>query len=76
MEVGQLQPQYTNVFDFSAYPNVQRWLTAMQEVEGHDDVHVVLKELGDISQAAPDMDQIRSANIKALQRLKLKVSQL
>ena len=76
VEVGQLQPQYTNVFDFSAYPNVQRWLTAMQEVEGHDDVHVVLKELGDISQAAPDMDQIRSANIKALQRLKLKVSQL
>ena len=76
VEVGQLQPQYTNVFDFSAYPNVQRWLTAMQQVEGHDDVHVVLKELGDISQAAPDMDQIRSANIKALQRLKLKVSQL
>tara|TARA_B110000305_G_C19450733_1_gene647767 strand:+ start:90 stop:980 length:891 start_codon:yes stop_codon:yes gene_type:complete len=76
VEIGQLQPQYTNVFDFSPYPFVQRWLTTMQQVAGHDVVHVVLAELGDISQAAPEMDQIRGANIKALQALKLKLSQL
>jgi hypothetical protein len=39
-------------------------------------VHVVLAELGDISQTAPDMDQIRGANIKALQALKLSLSTL
>ena len=76
VEIGQLQPQFTNVFDFSPYPNVQRWLTRMQRVAGHDAVHVVLAELGDISQAAPDMDQIRAANIKALQALKSKMSSL
>ena len=48
----------------------------MQQVAGHDAVHVVLAELGDISQAAPDMDQIRAANIKALQALKSKMSSL
>ena len=46
VEIGQLQPQFTNVFDFSPYPNVQRWLTRMQQVAGHDAVHVVLAELG------------------------------
>ena len=76
VEIGQLQGQYTNVFDFSAYPNVRRWLSTMQQVGGHDTVHVVLAELGDISQTAPDMDQIRGANIKALQALKLSLSTL
>lgn len=76
VEIGQLQPQFTNVFDFSPYRNVQRWLTRMQQVAGHDAVHVVLAELGDISQAAPDMDQIRAANIKALQALKSTMSSL
>ena len=30
----------------------------MQQVDGHDDVHVVLDVLGDISQQAPDMETI------------------
>jgi hypothetical protein len=55
---------------------VQRWLNRMQQVAGHDAVHVVLAELGDISQAAPDMDQIRAANIKALQALKFELGTL
>ena len=76
VEIGQLQGQYTNVFDFSAFPNVRRWLSTMQQVAGHDTVHVVLAELGDISQTAPDMDQIRGANIKALQALKGSLSTL
>jgi hypothetical protein len=76
VEIGQLQPQFTNVFDFSPYRNVQRWLIRMQQVAGHDAVHVVLAELGDISQAAPDMDQIRAANIKALQALKFELGTL
>ncbi len=62
-EIGQLQPDFTNIFDFSPYPNVQRWLDAMHQVPFHDEAHLVLKELGDISQEAPSMDLIRSANI-------------
>ncbi len=65
-EIGQLQPRYTNIFDFSPFPNVERWLNDMQQVPFHDDAHVVLAELGDISTEAPSMDTIRTANINAI----------
>lgn len=65
-EIGQLQQQFTNLFDFAPFPNVQRWLTQMQKVPFHDEAHVVLGELGDISQEPPSMDTIRSANINAI----------
>ncbi len=64
-EIGQLQNQFTNIFDFSPFENLQRWLNDMHQVEFHDEAHVVLSELGDISEDAPDMDTIRTANINA-----------
>ena len=70
VEIGQLRPDFTNVFDFEPFPNVSRWLDAMQEIPEHDVVHVVLQELGDISDEAPSMDAIRSANKSALRALK------
>ena len=70
-EIGQLQPRFTNLFDFSSLPNVSRWLDDMTRVEGHDAVHRVLSELGDISQEAPTMDSIRNANREALRTLKV-----
>ena len=76
VEIGQLQPQFTNVFDLSPWPNVQRWLSEMQKVEGHDDVHVVLTEMGDISVDAPDMDTIKNANKRALSVLKERLEAL
>lgn len=75
VEIGQLQPQFTNVYDFGDFPNVRRWLTTMQAVDGHDDVHVVLKVLGDISQQAPDMETIKSANKQALGALKNRLAE-
>lgn len=69
-EIGQLQPQFTNLFDYGPYPNVQRWLTDMQQVSCHDAAHVVLAEIGDISKEAPSMDTIRSANINAIGTIK------
>lgn len=65
-EIGQLQGEFTNLFDFEPFPNVQRWLTDMHDVPFHDEAHVVLSSLGDISQEAPTMDTIRSANINAI----------
>lgn len=70
VEIGQLQPEFTNLYDFGPFPNVRRWLETMQRVDGHDEVHTVLKELGDISGEPPDMDTIRNANRKALSVLK------
>ena len=76
VEIGQLRPGFTNVYDFADFPNVSRWLDDMATVDGHDDVHVVLSEIGDISQEAPSMDTIRSANKRALSVLKSRLSNL
>lgn len=76
VEIGQLQPMFTNVFDLTPFANVERWLKDMSQVEGHDDVHIVLTELGDISEQAPSMDTIRNANRRALQVLKARQAEL
>ena len=76
VEIGQVQPQFTNLYDFSPYPNVQAWLTRMQSIEGHDTVHAVLAELGDISAEAPSMEKIVGANKQALRTLKTKLAEL
>jgi glutathione S-transferase len=76
VEIGQLRPEFTNVYDFQPFPNVRRWLDEMKEVDGHDDVHVVLAELGDISREPPPMETIRSANINALKALKGRLAEL
>ena len=76
VEIGQLQSQFTNVYDFSEFPRLQAWLTAMTAVDSHDDVHVVLRELGDISVEAPAMDTIRNANKMALSTLKQRIADL
>ena len=70
VEIGQVQPQFTNVFDLSPFDNVQRWLGDMSNVPGHDVVHVALAELGDISVEAPSMEVIKSANMSAFGALK------
>lgn len=74
VEIGQLQPQFTNVFDLSTFPNVSRWLDDMTKVDGHDDVHTVLAELGDISAVAPTMEKIKNANKVALSALKRRLA--
>ena len=76
VEIGQLQPQFTNVYDFSDFPRIQEWLADMQQVSGHDDVHVALDVLGDISGAAPDMETIKSANKQAMSTLKQRLAEL
>ena len=76
VEIGQLQPQFTNVYDLTPFPNIQRWLGDMAQVDGHDDVHMVLAELGDMSVEAPSMDAIRNATKRALSVLKERIATL
>jgi glutathione S-transferase len=76
VEIGQLQPGFTNMYDFEPFPNVQRWLDQMKQVKGHDAVHVVLAELGDISVESPSLETIKNANKKALRVLKEKLGEL
>ena len=76
VEIGQLQPKFTNTFDLSPFANVQRWLGDMAQVDGHDDVHVVLEELGDISVEPPSMETIKSANKRALKTLQQRIDRM
>jgi len=64
VEIGQLQSKFTNVYDFSPFHNIRRWLEDMNQVAYHDEVHASLYELGDISSEAPSMETIISANKK------------
>jgi glutathione S-transferase len=74
-EIGQLKPGFTNVFDFEPFPNVRRWLDEMARVDAHDDAHVVMTALGDISTEAPSMDAIRDANGRAMAALRQRMAQ-
>lgn len=76
VEIGQLRPQFTNVYDFEPFPNVQRWMNDMDLLDGHDDVHVVLDELGDISSQEPAKETIKNANKRALATLQARIATL
>lgn len=76
VEIGQMQARFTNVYDFSPFPKVRRWLADMADIDGHDDVHVVLEDLGDISHEAPTMDTIKSANKRALQVMQQRIEEI
>ena len=76
VEIGQLRTEFTNVYTFEAFPNVQRWLDDMKQVPGHDDVHTVLAELGDISQEPPSMETVKNANKMALKRLTERLNEM
>ena len=76
VEIGQLRPEFTNLFDFSPYPNVRRWLDDVATQDGHDDVHVSLSVMGDISQEVPSMESIVNAHKSGLSRLHESIAKL
>lgn len=75
VEIGQLQPCFTNMYDLSPFPHIEAWLQRMRGLPGHDDAHVVLAELGDISREAPTLEALRNANRAALSALKARLAE-
>lgn len=76
VEIGQLQSMFTNLYNFDPYPNIQKWLKEMQNVDCHDDIHAALFELGDISKQPPTMEVIINANKKAFQIIQEKLTNM
>ena len=76
VEIGQLQKVFTNVYDFGSLPNIQNWLDEMKKIDSHDDIHIALYELGDISKEAPSMEKIKNANKKAFMAIQEKISSM
>ena len=62
VEIGQLRPQFTNLFDFEQLPNVRQWMNDIADIDSHDVAHTALTTLGDISVKAPDMEAVITAN--------------
>jgi glutathione S-transferase len=74
VDIGQLQPGYTNLFDFTPYPRVSAWLDAMRAVDGYEEVHVPLAVLGDASGEPPPMEAIREANLCGLEAVRARLA--
>jgi glutathione S-transferase len=74
VDIGQLQPRYTRLFDFDPYPRVRAWLETMTTVDGHDEVHVPLVVLGDVSAEPPTMEAIREANLRGLEAVRARLA--
>ena len=45
----------------------------MKKIDSHDDIHIALYELGDISKEAPSMEKIKNANKKAFMAIQEKI---
>ena len=48
-EVGQVKPEYGNLWDMSQYPALQAWFARMEQVPYYAEINVVNRELGDLS---------------------------
>ena len=68
-EIAQLSPSFTNLYDFSPFPNLSRWLESMAQVSGYDTVHIPLATLGDISEQAPSIEVLKAANMQGFKAL-------
>ena len=69
VEIAQLNTQFTNLFDYSSFENLSRWLDEMSKLPYHDDVHMVLTKMGDISKEVPEMEIIMKANLETFSHL-------
>jgi len=45
-EIGQCAAEYCNLYDFSAYPNIQRWLQICKQIPGYAESHAMLAHMG------------------------------
>ena len=63
-EIGQFV--FANLFDFSDYPKLTRWLAAMREIPFHDVIHTYNIELGDIRTTPNTFDRYWDATEKCV----------
>lgn len=66
-EIGQFT--FADLFDFSPYPKLTRWLAAMREVPHHDAVNAYNIELGDIRTNPNTLERLVDASEKCIQAM-------
>eukprot|EP00516_Mucochytrium_quahogii_P013551 CAMPEP_0203800766 /NCGR_PEP_ID=MMETSP0100_2-20121128/10789_1 /ASSEMBLY_ACC=CAM_ASM_000210 /TAXON_ID=96639 /ORGANISM=" , Strain NY0313808BC1" /LENGTH=225 /DNA_ID=CAMNT_0050707065 /DNA_START=46 /DNA_END=720 /DNA_ORIENTATION=+ len=47
-DIGQCQPHFCDLFDFSPYPALQRWMATFEKLPSFEETHKVLAKLGKI----------------------------
>ena len=50
MEFGQLAPRFGNLLDFSPFPNVVRWMAAMEQLPFFAEANMANTIIGDLSE--------------------------
>ena len=75
-ELGQNQPKFANCEDYSEYPSIRRWFTAMEELPCHDDVHEIWSLIGDVNRVEGGMRTIARANKQAAQTIRDAVARI
>ena len=66
-EVAQLK--WANLFDFSSFPKLTRWLDAMAALAHHDTAHQYNVVLGDLRSRANSIERFILANVAAVDAL-------
>ena len=56
-------------FPAEVYPNLTKWINKMAQVPGYDVVHLPLAVLGDISEDAPSIEALKTANMHGFNAL-------
>ena len=44
-EVGQCTEEYCELYDFSSFPNIRRWIGDCKKIEGYTEAHAMLAKL-------------------------------
>ena len=68
-DVRKKASDFNMLFDDSDFKNLSRWLDDMSKLPYHDDVHMVLTKMGDISETVPEMEIIMKANLETFSHL-------
>ena len=64
-ELGQNQAKYANCTDYTAYPDISRWLAEVESLPFHAEAHAIWRLIGDLNQLSGGMRRIADANKQA-----------
>jgi glutathione S-transferase len=64
-ELGQNQSKYADCTDYTPFPNIRRWLLAMETLPAHEATHAIWTLIGNINAIEGGMKTIARANKEA-----------
>ena len=75
-ELGQNQSKFANCTDYTGYPHITRWFTAMEHLPAFEPAHAIWTLLGDVNQIKGGMHSVAAANKQAARIIAQAVAQI